>query len=161
MADNLKFANAAFATHSMLPASDDEVNAIWGRKAASAAARAYGEWSTIVLSTTTEIQRGVATIVFDSLGFVEWPTVDIYSVRGGSQVVKVPWIGMNSYVPSAGLTVRGMLVEYRDRSVERFGEGMILINFWPDYIESTVKYAFTTGTGQQHWGTFLVRLRGN
>jgi len=103
----------------------------------------------------------VATIVFDSLGFTEWPTVDIYQVRGGSEVYRVPWIGMNNYEPAPGLTVRGMVVEYRDRSVERFGEGMILINFYPDFIESTEQFDFTTGTGQDHWGTLLLRLRGN
>lgn len=160
MADQLKFANAQFSTFSMLPTEDEEVNAIWGRKAANSAARAYGVWSTIVLGTSSAPLAepgGAATIFFDSLGFNRIPTIDVYHVRGGTEVWQVPSVVGEDYNDLAG---DGFFVNYPPREATRTGRTFLFLYFNPDYHrDRSVTGAFSV-SNQEQFGTFLIRLRG-
>lgn len=161
MADQLKFANARFATFGMLPESDGEVNAIWWRKAANSAARVYGEWSTIVLGTSPNPVSGpggAATIFFDSLGFNQIPTIDVYHVRGGTEVWKVPITTGESY---GDLVADGFWINHAPRDATRTGRTFFFLYFNPDYHrDGPLATTFTVGN-QPYYGTFLIRLRGN
>ncbi len=146
MADNIDFNTATFATASMKPVGDEEVTALWARKMADNVGAAVGLWGTYIMGRVTDAYGSFA---IDITKFNEPPSVEVAMYRGGSMFV---YHGLG---PSweDGVVVFGNSVWYQG--------GSITITYFPDSW-SHISRAFTAspGTGQAHWGTWMVRLSG-
>lgn len=150
MADNIDLDTDGvelFATASMKPVGDEEANALYWRKMAGNSARGVGVWGTLILGTSTNLDFGTGFIDFSALSFNQMPSLDVYQLRGGTEVKSV-----NAFWESAAPKFFGFQMFVNG------GTHMKLV-YYPDSFTG-VKRDFTTGTGQQHWGTFIYRLRG-
>ncbi len=147
MADNIDFNTATLATASMKPVGDEEVTALWARKVADNVAAVVGLWGTYIMG---EVSGGAfGSFAIDITKFNEPPRLEVAMYRGGSQ-----WV------------YHGLGPGWQDGAVD-FGlsswyqGGSITITYEPDSFNN-IQRAFTAspGTGQAHWGTWMVRLSG-
>jgi len=85
MSDNVDFVTAVFATASMLPVADEEVNALWARKAVNNAARAIGAWGTVVTED----------VVYEDLDAIEGYAQDVIAfTTGGAATASIDYSGL-------------------------------------------------------------------
>lgn len=147
MADNLDLGAARFSTASMLPVSSEEANALFWRKVVENTGRAVGDWGTAIMGTSTNVAFGTFMVDYSGLGFNKTPSVDIYYVRGGS-VVNLP----ETISYQGGVTALGMNLWF-------MGGTHMYVAYYPDSLNGN-KFDFTVGTGRDHWGTWIYRMRG-
>lgn len=158
MADNTKLTNAEFATKGMLPGDDEEVNALWARKAQSSAARSYGEWATLYCSTSAiALENGIATIDFTALGFQSLPEVQYYSVLGGTHIVSAPvWHG-ESYADD---TPNGVMIQYSPSRANFTNKAFITFAIIPEWTTDGALNTRFFPSNQQSFATAIYRVRG-
>jgi hypothetical protein len=142
MADNLDFGNARAATYQMLPGHDEEVTALWARKAVGMAGRAIGAWGTVILEETSTSGLGTGYINFASNEFNEIPDIEFWSLRGGTELAK------------PGMIYNSVQIGFYARI---YGGTQVYIQYLPDeYAGNSVSF---TGNRAQ-FGTFIYRMSG-
>ena len=145
MADDIDFLSATFATASMMPLGDEEVNALWGRKVAWNVAGAVGGWATVVLATTTDVLFGSAKVLLPPR-FFNFPSFDFFQLRGGTQVAICP----PRYVDTDALVFGGFNMVYP------VDGSMVLFSYYPDHANQARNFAGSRAA----FGTFIYRFRG-
>lgn len=153
MADNLDFGDARMATNQMLP-TDEELNALWGRKVVSFMGRAVGEWGTVILDAvgTPTWSYGTTKIDFSALGFNTIPSVDVFHRTHLGTFVQVPVAGTIQYTTNPVIGYRP--TETLGAFVKIIPNSILWIGHYPD-IGWGFKSDYTTSVG-----TFIYRLRG-
>ena len=150
MANDLFVKAATFATASMMPVGDEEVNALWGRKMAMNTQMAMGTWGTVILSELSDTSVGSATLVLPvkpgTGGFNYFPTIELFQYRGGTDLAIPAPICID---PLDASEVVGVWQQWRG--------GSCILFCYPDYLDTTER--IFTGS-QAQFGTFIYRFMG-
>lgn len=146
MADNIDLSVATFATASMMPVGDEEVNALWARKMAWNVAGAVGAWATVVLGTSTDVTFGTAKVLLPTR-FFNFPSFDFFQLRGGTQVAICPprYVNLDTPGDFGGFNM-----------VYPVDGSMVLFSYYPDHAAQQRDFAGSRAA----FGTFIYRWRG-
>lgn len=178
MADDIYFENARFATQGMMPKTDEEINALWGRKIAWNTGRSVGEWATVVLESSgvdlaamreyfnflsqsdhdgwwTLYHAGTYNVNYSSLGFNTIPSVDAYIYDANYGTFYPPFYGQQLSAVWGAAGNRGTVTLFQYR-VDPSAENVWFNACYPDP-------SFNLYGSCAFWvfsGTVIYRLRG-